>query len=174
MPPTKTKSTDYKPEDQLQQLPGNWHYGVASPEEQALFQKIIGELLAEEVSSSGRGALATVIINQIIESTAGHLTKTWIPKVRQILKQVPAAEAIVAKTSAAKLESAEAKSKVDLAKAIAFLEQAEQSVIAVEVKLKMAANDLYKFREASKMLSDPTPGQAIAAIEHLRRLRDNG
>jgi len=163
-----------KPEERLQELPGNWRYAIGSREEQAIFHQIVAELLAEEVSGLGRGALSTVVLTQIIESVAGHQVKTWLPAVRKILKRVPAAEALIAKTSEAKLESAKAKSETDHAKAVQELELANQRVIDVETKVKTATFNLQKFRESDKMLNNPKLTHSIPAIKHLQRLRGNG
>jgi hypothetical protein len=168
---TKTKTTDYtSPEERLSELPGNWRYAVAPPEETKIFHQTLCELLAEEADG---GAMETLKISNLITAFAANPCLVWLDDVRKVLQRVPAAEAIVGKTTEAKLESAKAKSETDHAKAVEELERAKRGIIVAETKVKTAANDLDRFREASNLLADP-PGHAKAAVDHLKRLQGAG
>ncbi len=172
---TETQTTEYaSPEERLAELPGNWRYAVGTPEERAVFHQIIAELLAEEISGLGNGALASLKISQLIEAVAGHRCKVWLDDVRQILRRVPDAEAIVGKSNEEKLEAAKAKAETAHAKAVEELEAAKRGVIVAETKVKTATTDLERYREAENLLSDPRPGHAVAGIAHLRRLQGKG
>jgi len=165
---TTTQTTYASPEERLSELPPGWRYAVGTREQQAIFHRMIAELLAEEAAGNG---LATLKISQAIEAVAGHRVKTWLDDVRQIFQRVPDAEAIVGKASETKLEAAKSKAETDHAKAVEALEAAKRSVIVAETKVRTAAHDLDRFRDASNLLNDPQPGHAVAAIAHLKRLQ---
>lgn len=156
-----------RPEDLLQQLPPAWRYAVGTPEDKAIFHEVIARLLAEEADGDGGVSLR---IQNLLTAYAAQRCCVWIDDVRRVLRQVPDAEAIVAKSSEAKLTTARNKAETASEKAADDLDAAKRAVIVAEQALKTAEADLERFRDADRLLNDP-PGHAGPAVEHLRRLR---
>ena len=127
----------------------------------------------EEDGERGRGAEEKRKINKIREEEEGKRDKRGVEEVRKEKRREKDDEEDVGKKREAKKESEKAKAETDHAKAVGELEAAKRGIIVAETKVKTAANDLDRFREASNLLADP-PGHAKAAVDHLKRLQGTG
>lgn len=127
------------------QFPANWRYCNGSPAERDQFNRILSELVAEELAL---GLAATSQIDELIGAAAAGEAKIWLDDVRAKLRDMVVADAFLNDRDEGDLTSAVEKAGTALDRAEAKVIEAEQARDAAKAQKRGADMQLAKWHDA--------------------------